>query len=171
MKLVINKVIEGVDRLFLSLSSLFLLIMTLLIAFDALGRYLFHQPILGVLEVTEHFLMVGIVFFAMSHVYKEGKHIRVEFLSKFFSQSLRKPLWIGFDIIAFFLFLLITLQAWDLTYTAFRLKQLSSGAVALPLFPAYFIVVLGAGLLCVRFLLAIAVQVAGGRKRAEGKEG
>ena len=48
--------------------------------------------------MTEHFLMVGIVFFAMSHVYKEGKHIRVEFLTKYFPRSLLKPLWIGFDI-------------------------------------------------------------------------
>lgn len=154
-----HKVIEGVERLFHILSSLFLLSMTLLISFDAIGRYLFHRPIIGVLEVTEHFLMVGIVFLAMGHVYKAGKHVRVEFLSKHLPPSLIRPLWIGFDLIAFILYLLIAVQAWEQTRTAFRLNQFTSGAVAFPLFPAYFIVVAGAGLLCVRLLLSIAAQM------------
>lgn len=156
----VNKVVDGVDKLFIGLSSLFLFVMTLLIACDALGRYLLHRPIIGVLEVTESFLMVGIVFLVMGHVYKIGKHVRVEFLSKYLPPSIIRFLWTGFDLLTFVLYFLIAVRAWEQAHNAWRLNQYTAGAVALPLFPAYLIVVAGTGLLCVRLLVSIVAQFA-----------
>jgi len=63
---------------FLSMVSTF--IMVCLTAADALGRYFLNQPITGVYEIEEKYLMVFLVYFAFAYGYREGANIRVTFL-------------------------------------------------------------------------------------------
>mgnify|MGYP003339126940 FL=1 len=47
---------------------------------DALSRYALNSPILGAMEITEKYLMVGAIFLGLAHGYRGGLFIRVTFL-------------------------------------------------------------------------------------------
>ena len=49
----------------------------LLTTADAMGRYLFSQPITGAFEFTADYLLVMIVFLAASYSYRTGSFVRV----------------------------------------------------------------------------------------------
>lgn len=54
--------------------------MTCLTTADATFRYLLNRPIMGAYEITEKYLMVGMVFLGVSYAYRGGAFIRITFL-------------------------------------------------------------------------------------------
>ena len=62
---------------YIALASAFLLVA--LTTGDAALRYCFNQPIRGAYEISEKYLLVISVFFALCYAYREGANIRVTF--------------------------------------------------------------------------------------------
>lgn len=75
-----QKFLSLVEKIFnfLSIGSVF--VMVFLTTADTAGRYLFNSPIPSSYEVTEKYLMVLAVFFALGCSYHDGAHIRLTFL-------------------------------------------------------------------------------------------
>jgi TRAP-type C4-dicarboxylate transport system permease small subunit len=126
----------------------FEIIMVCVTTVDTVGRYFLNSPIPGSYEVTEKYLMIFAIFFALGLAYRDGAHIRLTFVTNHLRPGKLKLVFnyaaqvvtILFNI---FLFLASTKtciigfnEIWDAT--KFRLHM----------WPAYLVVVLGLFFAC-----------------------
>ena len=148
----INKIFVGLENACFYSAILAVTGIMVLITCDSFGRYILNSPIVGLTEFVEEYLMAATVFLGMSYTYKEGGHVRVEVFLRFIPKALHDMAKRILSIIIALLFGLIANQAWSLTERALKYDQVSAGAWAYPLAPAYFLVVLGSGLMCARLV-------------------
>lgn len=133
---------------------------------DVIGTKFFGYPIPGTLEVTES-TMVLIVFGALAYTQSRRAHIRVEIFYNHVGprgQSLMEAL-THFVALAYF-----GLLGWqgvhELLYS-WEIREATMGAIRFPLYPARFLLVVGALLLVCQLLL----DLAGDLRRAWRGEG
>jgi TRAP-type C4-dicarboxylate transport system permease small subunit len=123
---------------FLSIVSAF--IMVCLTAVDAMGRYFLNQPITGVYEIEEKYLMVFLVYFAFAYAYREGANIRVTFLVDRFPLKVQSVIRYIVQIFSFLYIVFLFLSA-----TQVNLGRLAdvvdlTRRFGLPMWPAYLII-------------------------------
>jgi len=150
-----GKFIDLLEKVCLAGSVLTVILMMLLVTADVLGRKFFHQPVPGSVEITEDYLMIALVYLAMSYVYTQGGHVRVTMFRRFIPGFLKLPVDTLLNLFALLFFVILTVRGWTTTLRAFKFQEFSSCILAYPLAPAYFILTLGAALLCVRILETI----------------
>lgn len=125
-------------------------LMMLMVSSDAIARYVINKPIMGVVEIVEEYLMVIMIFLAMSMTNKSGYHLKVELLERFIPPLVKKILDPTIIAMNFTIIFLIMVASWGSFLRVFETKEISVGMVPYPLWPAYFFVPLGCALLCIR---------------------
>lgn len=150
-----KKVIDVMEDILLKLASILLCLMTVLIFSDAMGRYLFDHPIGVAHELTELFFMVGIVYLGTSFTFREGGHLKIEFLEKLLPISIKNILKALLTTISAFYIGLIANLAWNEMLHSFRLNQVSPGSLEFPLGFSYLLMFLGVLILCFRLIVEV----------------
>lgn len=117
--------------------------MVCLTAADALGRYFLNQPISGAYEITENYLMIFAIYFALAYAYREGANIRITFLfSRLPSQAkLVINYFVQMFSILFILFLFVSATRMNLGRLG-DIVELSK-KLRIPVWPAYLIISVG----------------------------
>lgn len=141
------KAIDTLSELIGRLAAFILILLTLLIVYDAFSRYLFHAGSIALQELEWHFfdlvILLGIVY-----ALKEGAHVRVDiFYAEF---STKKKAVIGIVSQLFFILpfsLLIVYVGFDFVLQSYAQNEGSSDPGGLP----YRFVV--KGLMLLSFLL------------------
>ena len=132
-------------------SSIFVVVLMVLVTADVTGRYVFNKPVPMTYEVGS-FMLVFIVFLGMAYTQKMGSHIRVEFLTLRMSPKVRA----SFNLFAYTLGILlygaIFYQGFKWSYDAFQIGEYVAGLVNIPKWPSMFAVPFGALLLSLQFL-------------------
>lgn len=136
-------------------AELTLLVLMLITTADVILRYFFSAPIPGVFEITEEYLMPYMVFLGISYVWAKGRHVRVTLLSRRIPVHIYEGVAVGLNSLAFAYFVCLTVTGFERTLRAIRLGEASHGLVQYPLSPAYFVVVIGCGLVAARVLQAV----------------
>lgn len=137
--------------------------MVALTSMDAGGRYIFNTPIVGAYEITEKYLLVFCVFFALSYAYRQGANIRVTMVVR------RLPSRINLGV-AYLVQIFSTLFGLTLAVTTFlrALRGMHDGLMIsrynIPLGPAYLLVPIALFFMTCRMALDI-------RQVKEGKSG
>lgn len=142
--------IAWVEWICLIIAGVALIILMLLTTADALLRYVFSAPLTGVLEFSEEYLMIALIYMPISYVFVAGGHIKVELLERCFPPKVKWLLEKMNTLIGFGLFALITVAAIPIVQAAIQIGETSSSALAYPIAPAYAMVVIGCFLLCLR---------------------
>lgn len=150
-----GRFLDLIEKICITGSVFCVIIMMLLVTADVTGRKFFHQPIPGSVEITEDYLMVALVYLAMSYVYTQGGHVRVTLFRRFIPGSIKLPVDTVLNLFALLFFVILTARGWATTLRAIKFHEFSSCILAYPLAPAYFILTLGGALLCVRILETI----------------
>lgn len=148
----IGRFIDKVEKLCLGGSVVAVILMMLLVTADITGRKLFGMPVPGSVELTEDYLMISLVYLAMSYVYTEGGHVRVTLFRRFIPESMKTPIDVLLSLMGLVFFLIMTVRGWITMIRAIQFGEFSSSVLAYPLAPAYFILALGSALLCYRIL-------------------
>ncbi|HHW43510.1 MAG TPA: TRAP transporter small permease [Desulfotomaculum sp.] len=157
MKIVkaVGKAVDFIEWICMTCSVISVLVMMLLVTADVVGRKFFHHPIPGSVEINEEYVMIALVYLAMSYVYKEGGHVRVTLFRHFIPGPVKTVVDTGLNILGLLFFALIVLLGWQTSLRAIRFQETSSCLLAYPMAPAYLILTLGAALLCIRILETI----------------
>jgi len=144
---------------------------TVLISCDILGRVLFNSPIIGVPEIVK-ISVVGIVWLQMAHTLKIGGHLRSDVILGRLSPKNRSIV----DVIAYSLggivFGLIVYSGWHTMIMAWQLGEFEGEEPArIPTYPLRTIVLLGAALTALQFLLMVGKAIGEmlDRGRREGR--
>ena len=119
---------------------------------DAMGRYLFAQPITGVFEITTDYLMVALVFLAASYAYRTGSFVRVTILLEHVPARVR----LAADYLAQFISVLVGI---GLVVAAARQARrtlasntMSVSLISYPIGPAHVLAALGLLLMTLRII-------------------
>jgi TRAP-type C4-dicarboxylate transport system permease small subunit len=132
---------------------------------DVIGTEFLGHPVLGTLEFTES-TMVLIVFGALAFAQERRAHIRVELLYGFAGPRGKSFMEAVTHIVAFLFFGLVAWQGMGELIYSWEMKEATMGSVRFPLYPARFLLLLGAVLLLARLAIDI-VQDLGRLRRGE----
>ncbi len=132
--------------------------LTVLICSDILGRALFSFPIIGVPEIVK-VSVVAIVWLQMAHTLKIGGHLRSDVVLGRLSRRNRSVLNLIAYALGAIVFGLLVFSGWNTMIMAWQLGEFEGEEpVRIPTYPLRSIVLLGAGLTSLQFLL-MAVEV------------
>lgn len=149
----LKKAFNQIEKIALYISMIIAFAMMFIITFDALGRYLFNNPLTGAYELVEKYLMPALVFLGLNYSYKDNQQISIEVLYDKTSGIFRFIL----DIIKIggmlLIMALITYQGFHLALDAFIDKRMDFGGVPVPLYWAYIWIPIGSGIMTVRLLI------------------
>ena len=124
----IDRIIEYVGRM----TALVLVLLTLLVVYDALSRYLFHSGSIALQELEWHLFDI-IILLGISYTLKEGSHVRVDIFYAQFRPKTKALV----DIFSYLFFilpfsLLIIYMGYDFVLQSFMQKEGSSDPGGLP---------------------------------------
>lgn len=139
-----------IEQICLIIAGVALIILMLLTTVDTLMRYLFSAPLTGVLEFSEEYLMIAMVFMPISYVFIAGGHIKVELLERYFSPKVKWTIEKFNILVGLVLFILITVASIPVVQEAIEISEHSSSAIEYPMAPAYAMVTIGCFMLCIR---------------------
>lgn len=143
--------------------------LTVLICADILGRALFSSPIIGVPEIVK-VSVVAIVWLQMSHTLKIGGHLRSDVLLGRLSRRHRAIVNLAAYALGAIIFGLLVFSGWNTMIMAWELGEFEGEEpVRIPTYPLRSIVLLGAGLTSLQFLL-MALEVIRGLFTRSAKE-
>ena len=139
-----------------AVGSVWVAAITLLICADILGRVLFQYPLAGVPEIVK-VSIVAIVWLQIPHTLKTGGHLRSDIVLRYLSERSRAALDLFACVLGAIIFGLLVYSGWDTMILAWELGEFEGELpVRVPTYPLRSIVLLGAGLTCLQFLLMAA---------------
>jgi TRAP-type mannitol/chloroaromatic compound transport system permease small subunit len=121
---------------------------------DVVGTKFLDYPVPGTLEFTES-TMVLIVFGALAYAQERRGHIRVELLYVHAGPRGKSLMEVVTHVVAFAFFALLVWQGVGELRYSWEIREATMGTVRFPLYPARFLLVLGAVLLLLRLALDI----------------
>ena len=138
-----DKWFRRIEKVFTILAIASAFIMVCLTTVDAGGRYLLNMPITGAYEISEKYLMVFCVFFALGYAYREGANIRVTFLVSRLPPRAKLVVNYFAQIVSILLVMVLFVSA-----TITNLNRISNvleltQKLVFPLWPAYMVIPVG----------------------------
>jgi len=142
-----------------AIGSVWVAAITVLICADILGRVLFKFPLVGVPEIVK-VSIVAIVWLQIPHTLKTGGHLRSDVVLRFLSGRTRAALDVFAYVLGAVIFGLLVYSGWDTMIQAWQMGEFEGELpVRVPTYPLRSIVLLGAALAALQYLLMTAEAV------------
>jgi len=136
-----------------AIGSAWVAAITVLICADILGRLLFKFPLVGVPEIVK-VSIVAIVWLQIPHTLKTGGHLRSDVVLRFLSGRSRAVADVFAYVLGAIIFGLLVYSGWDTMIQAWEMGEFEGELpVRVPTYPLRSIVLLGAALTALQFLL------------------
>lgn len=144
---------DGLDKIFNFISGVTLFIMMIWIFLDVMLRFVFNSPIQGTIEITGEYLMVLLVYLAISSTQKYDEHIKVTILLDRFPEMAKKITKFITNILGAILFVYIAVFNFQSGLDYMEQNIRSAGVLNYPLAPALFIISIGLFMITLRLVL------------------
>lgn len=139
-----------------AVGSVWVAAITMLICADILGRVLFKFPLVGVPEIVK-VSIVAIVWLQIPHTLKTGGHLRSDVVLRFLPSRSRAVVDLFSYVLGAVVFGLLVYSGWDTMIQAWEMGEFEGELpVRVPTYPLRSIVLLGAALTALQFLLMAA---------------
>lgn len=133
----------------------------LLITTDVCGRAFLGSPLFGVPEIVK-ISVVGLVWCMMPHTLKIGAHLRSTILLDRMPPTLNRSVEILSCVLGIAMFALIVYSGWDKMIEAWQIGEFEGEEpMRVPTYPIRSMVVFGAALTSLQFLVMLVEQVRG----------
>lgn len=145
------------------LGAVWVVLIMLLITADVSGRALFNAPLFGVPEIVK-ISVVGLVWCMMAHTLKIGAHLRSTILLDRMPPAAKRWVKILSNLMGLVMFALIVYSGWDQMIEAWRIGEFEGEEpVRVPTAPVRSLVLMGAALTSIQFLVMLVEQYRGQR--------
>lgn len=167
---ILKKTIRTIDNINKNVSTLsmwLIVVLTLLVVYEVISRFIFHAPHIWTLELT-NFIAGAFFILSIGEVTRLDQHVKIDIFSQFMSPKLSAIV----DIILYFLFyiffaLMFMIYASKIAIYSLSIKEHSWSAWSPPLYYIKIIIGISAFLF---FIQGIAVIMRKVVFLAEGKE-
>jgi TRAP-type C4-dicarboxylate transport system permease small subunit len=170
----LDKSLDILSKGGLLLSGLLLMAMSFNIAYGVITRYVFHDPSIVAIELVKILLIPACVL-AVSYVQRNGRHLRVDFVSSRFSQTVQYILSeIAVPLMGLIVGYVLVWKGAVAAAYSLQIHEASYSAWAESLVPVKVVIPVGYGLLCLimigQLCRGIGVLVSGKRKGQSGNK-
>ena len=152
-----KKVMDKVNLILASICGALVFLYMFLVAANITGRYLFHKPIDGTLEVGQ-LVLASVIFFSLAYTQKEDAHIRVTAVLKTLPQRWQDRFETAILAIGFLIMILMAWRAFPFAMESFRMREVHM-SVDVPIWPTKFIFFIGWSILGLQFLLEFLTRI------------
>ncbi|MGL4288545.1 MAG: TRAP transporter small permease [Phreatobacter sp.] len=132
------------------LAAAAMLAIMVVVAWDVAMRYGFNRPLSWAYDLISLYLLAGVFFLALSRAYSAGAHVNVDILQQKLPPSVMRVTEIITCALGAVIFAVICHVGFDRALEAFQAKDVMSGGIEWPTWPALALVPVGFGLLAVR---------------------
>jgi len=158
-----TKLITLISRLFMFISSIFLVLMMLHVTADVLMKYFFNSPIEGTFETVTYYYMISIVFLPLAMVELRNEHIYVDLFVRKFPDKIQQGVFIFACITGIVYFSIMTYQTFIDALKATAERETVMSNYLFYVWPSRWALPIGMGCM----VLALAVNI--GRAVQAGK--
>lgn len=148
----LTKMFNKFESVLLVISMLTLFIMMLWVFTDVFLRFFFNAPLKGTIEITGEYLMVLIVYLAISSTQKHDGHIKVTLFSDKFPKKIENIIKFITNLVAAFIFLWVSYFNFQKGGDYLNNSITSVGSLDYPLAPALFIIGFGILMISIRLI-------------------
>ncbi|MDX5358315.1 MAG: TRAP transporter small permease [Rhodobacterales bacterium] len=162
------RAVTGVTRLGTILGGIAIALMMVHVSLDVLFRHVFNSPLPGTLTMVTYYYMVIATFVPLAHAEAKRAHISVEVVTEMLPRRLQHHLqgWMYLATGA-----VLALLAWRSWVEALKAMKLGAsqvqGAETIAVWPAYFALPVGAGLMALLLGLRFVAYLTGQSARLE----
>jgi len=157
---VADGIMERLSRMGRNVSSIFLLLMVILINLEVLGRYLFGFSTLICDEYSAYFF-VGCTFLGFTYSFRQGHFLRVGIMVDRLPATAKSILHLAAAALGFSISVVVTYEVAMLTLISVRFDSVSIQPSATPLWLPQALMPLGMGALSLLFLNEAVQTLAG----------
>lgn len=151
----LRRALGYIESSLMALACLMLMLMLATMVVDAVGRYVFNQPLAGNFEFISFFGMVMLCFLALPKTYSMGGHVKLEAFEPVLERApFKLPLRVN-ALIGAAAFGAITLYAGAEAIEKIHTRETTIGLVQLPIYISFISFPLGCGVLTLRLILEI----------------
>lgn len=156
-----GKIIDLTTDIAAVVGGFFTCLMTLIVVYAVLARYIFNSPI-GWSEEIAVYLMIWVVFLGAAYTLKENAHIGVDILISRLSPPKKRAMLLFHYLVGIFFMSILLIHGIDMVM--FTLKMDShSIAIDFPLVLSHLAVPVGSVILILQFINKLISLVAGAR--------
>lgn len=152
----LDKGIRYIENVLLVICGVVFMALIFLGTADVAGRYLFDHPLLGSQELSQ-VMMGAIVLLGWAYTQKEDGHIKVDLFLNMFPPRVQRVLNLVMAFLALIFFAAVAVQSYSIALSNLERRFL---VIDFPSGPFYFLVPVGAFLLCLEFIVRIFYLVA-----------
>ena len=143
------------------LGAIWVVMIMMLITADVVGRAFFNSPVFGVPEIVK-VSVVGLVWCMMAHTLKIGAHLRSTIFLDRMCPYLKRGVEMLSCLMGFAIFSLIVYSGWSNMIEAWQIGEfVGEHPVRVPTAPIRTLVLIGAALTSVQFLVMLLEQYLG----------
>lgn len=143
------------------LGALWVVLIMVLITADVVGRAFFNLPLFGVPEIVT-VSVVGLVWCMMAHTLKIGAHLRSTILLDRMSPTVKRWVEMLSCLMGVAMFALIIYSGWNNMVEAWKIGEfVGEEPVRVPTAPVRTLVLIGAALTSLQFLVMLVEQYQG----------
>ena len=153
------KTIRKIEELFTVAGMICLFSIAVIIAVDGLGRHFFHSPIVGAYVLVEQYLMVAMIFPAMSYTWANNGHISVNLFYDKMSPIFQNVIYLIIICCGLFVIGLIGYTGVESTWEAIIGGNTTSGLIRWPLWASFIWMPIGCAVFCVRLLIELITML------------
>lgn len=156
----IDKINHSLKVIGVFIGGIAVIMMMLIIVLDVFLRNVFNAPISGTYEIVQYYLMPLAIFPSIAYTYSSGVLPKLtELIEKAPKRFLTFTKYI-ISIIELIIFSLLTIYGWEFAMTGVKDRMaIPISGNLLPLYPMYFLIPLGFGLVLVEVLLSSIKQL------------
>ena len=149
------------------LGAVFIVLIMLLIVADVTGRAFFGAPLFGVPEIVK-MAVVAIAWLQMAYTLRIGSHLRTTILVERMPPAMQRVSNAAAALLGALMFALIIYSAWDNMAEAWAIGEFEGDyPMRVPTAPVHTILIIGAALTAVQFLLTLFEPLGTQRSEAE----
>ena len=153
----IERALDWLARLLLVFGTAALVLMSVHVVGDVLGRLLINHPVYGTTEIVSFYYMVAAVCLPLAYMELRDEHITVEVIYQHLPPLLRRIVFVFSTLATAAFFALFAYQSWFDSLRAMQSGEMVMGAALIEIWPSRFflpisfaLVVLGALLRAVK---------------------
>lgn len=157
-----DRAVEVIDRIFMWIGGGALLLMMVHITFDVVANMVLRSPLPLTNAAVTQYYMIAVAYLPLAAAEYRGAHISVDLVVNWLPAALRRVLDFVVHVIAFLVYAVLGLQAWQLGLEklgtdAFLMEQ----TTRVTTWPSYFIVPAGFWLAALLIAVRLACRVLG----------
>lgn len=145
----LDNILERVVHYAIYIAGFITLLMAFVTTFGVVMRYVFDSPEHFSYEIGI-FCLISSVALALAYIQRQGRNLRVDFVSNFFPKRVQAALLnIIVPLIALFYLVLLVRESWGDAWYSLGIGERTYSAWAPPVGPMKLLVPIGAGMLCI----------------------